>query len=118
MTVIKPEPRPCNGCGAEPGERHRDWDDIARCRSTGWQLIQCEGTLHEFEGRKYGEHAGPCGPDIWDGAFPGVTECHELGLFTNANSIWGATEDLNEMTRMAAQGVLVWDTETEKWVKN
>jgi len=108
---------PCNHCGAEPGERHRKWDDIARCRSTGWQLIQCEGELHEYNGREYGEHEGPCGPDIWDGYWPGTKVCRELGWFTAPDSIWGEMEDLNRLAAACARGELVWSREVEEWVK-
>jgi hypothetical protein len=103
--------RPCRQCGAEPGERHREWDDLARCRSTGQQLIQCEGQFHEFGGREYGEHEGPCGPDIWDGEYPGVKECREYGIYTAPDSIWGVKEDLNTLAVTST-----WDAENERYV--
>jgi len=116
MTLELPPLRSCNQCGAEPGERHRDWDDIALCRSTGHQLIQCEGEIHLFKGREYGEHEGECGPDIWDGRYPGITECHQLGLFTRPDSIWGESEDLNALSRLMSLGKVIWDKNVEKWV--
>ena len=102
--------RPCNGCGAEPGERHRSWDDIARCRSTGVQLIQCEGELHEYKGVEYGVHEGECGPDVWDGEYPGVKQCRELGLYRH-DSIFGVTEDLNKLIMHSD-----WDPTTERYI--
>jgi hypothetical protein len=110
--------RPCNQCGAEPGERHRDWDDIARCRSTGYQLIQCEGELHEYNGVEYGQHEGPCGPDIWDGEYPGVKQCRELGWYTTTRDYFTGeeriTEDLNRLYGSFAK----WDREAERFIIN
>lgn len=112
MTIIpgRGEPRNCNQCGAKPGERH-DWCDIARCRSTGQQLLQCGGELHEYNGREYGEHDGPCEPDVWDGWYPGTTECYEYGLFTAPDSIWGPGPDLNTLIIRSR-----WDAENERYV--
>lgn len=98
--------RPCNGCGAEPGERHRDYDDLARCRSTGNQLIACEGELHEFKGNWYGIHEGPCGPDVWDGEYPGVKQCREFGLYTASGN-----EDLNRLYEFS-----IWDNIHERLI--
>lgn len=111
--------RDCRQCGAAPGERHRPIElgdgshaycDLARCRQTGTQLIQCEGELHEFKGRWYGEHEGDCGPDVWDGEYPGVKQARELGLFTDHLGM-GLTEDLNELV-----GNSDWDAEKERYV--
>ena len=101
--------KPCNHCGAEPGEVHRDWDDIARCRATGNQLIQCGGELHTYKGIEYGEHEGECGPDIWDGEWPGEKDCRRYGIYTDADSFWGVGPDLNFL---AIYGT--WDPKTQK----
>lgn len=108
--------KPCPHCQAEPGERHREWDDIARCRSTGNQLIQCGGEEHEYNGRWYGDHDGPCGPDIWDGEWPGTKQCRELGwfkemsIFHTGEKYMGA--DLNRLISSATG----WDPQTERYV--
>jgi hypothetical protein len=101
----------CRQCGAKPGERHREWDDLARCRSTGRQLIQCEGELHEYHGVQYGEHEGPCGPDVWDGEYPGVKACRRFGFYTVIDG--EETEDLN---RLNSTSEVVWDRFDENFV--
>jgi hypothetical protein len=93
------ENTPCNHCGAEPGEIHREWDDIARCHESGRQLISCWD-------REYHE----CSPDVWDGEWPGVKRCRELGLFTAPDSFWGVTEDLNTLFSRG-----VWNKETQQF---
>lgn len=108
--------RPCNGCGAQPGQRHLYWDDLARCRSTGLQLIQCQGELHEYLGVSYGEHKGACGPDIWDGEYPGVKFCRAMGWYTDPLSVYGVTEDLNFLAVAAARGLVMWDRDQETYV--
>lgn len=101
---------PCQ-CGAEPGEPHREWDDVARCKSTGRQLITCEGELHEYNGREYGEHDGECGPDIWDGEWPGTKQCRKYGLYINRPEFGGWTEDLNALYAYGR-----WDRELQQLV--
>ena len=49
----------------------------------------------------------------WTGTWPGVLECQILGWYTDKNSIWGETEDLNKYTMAVATGQLVWDKENE-----
>lgn len=115
--VTVEENSPCPQCGAEPGERHRDWDDIVRCAVTGSQFISCEGGsefLFELAGGKEGEyvHDHECKPDVWDGEWPGVKACREFGWYTSEDSIWGFGEDLNSLTTRAK-----WNPETEKWEK-
>lgn len=109
--------KPCHHCDAEPGERHRDWDDIARCRVTGRQLISCEGGsefLFELTGGVEGAyvHDHVCSPDIWDGEWPGVKACREFGWYTDPDSIWGESEDLNRLVTHA-----VWNPTTEQMEK-
>jgi hypothetical protein len=110
------ENSPCHHCGAEPGERHRDWDDIARCAVTGQQLISCKGGnefLHEISGKPGPYiHDHECKPDIWDGEWPGVKACREFGWFTDPNSEFKGREDLNRLTLGA-----IWNPETEKYEK-
>lgn len=109
--------RPCNQCGAEPGEHHRGWDDIARCRSTGGQLIQCEGELHEYNGREYGYHEGPCGPDIWDGEYPGVKKCRELGWYTQSRDfLTGEMRTVEDLNRLYGAGEVYWNADIEDFV--
>lgn len=107
----------CPDCGAEPGEQHQFGCDVARCTATGEQFIQCEGELHTYHGREYGEHVGICQPTIWTGEWPGNEECRELGLWCYWGPPWtpcdadhpGAVADLNTLTRMAMNGKLRWD---------
>lgn len=120
MTTQKGTPeenKPCHHCGAEPGERHRDWDDIARCARTGYQLISCEGGsafLFEINGGAEDGyvHDHVCSPDIWDGEWPGKKACREFGLYCPTGSEFEGQEDLNRLMWYAD-----WDSSTEKWVK-
>lgn len=66
-----------------------------------------------FNGRWYGEHDGPCEPDIWDGEFPGTKACRKYNLYTEPDSIWGLTEDLNKLFSNCS-----WDPETESYEYN
>lgn len=92
--------RPCSQCDAEPGERHREIDDLTRCRFTGIQVWMCAVAMHT------------CEPDIWDGEYPGVKECREYNLYTAPDSFWGVTEDLNTLAM-----ITVWDSFEEKYIK-
>lgn len=94
------ENRPCNQCEAEPGEQHREWDDIARCRISGIQGIQCD-KRHNHQ------------PDTWDGEYPGTKACREFGWYTSPDSPWGVTEDLN---RLYGAQQAVWNWRKQKWV--
>lgn len=125
MSYELPPPRACS-CGAEPGTRHFEGCDVARCKSTGAQLCQCGGEHHEYHGRWYGEHDGACGPDIWSGHWPGDIEAVERGWFSYfappgvaGRRPWircgpdhpGATPDLNRVPLE-----LKWDPATERYV--
>jgi len=84
----------CGDCGVAAGEMHQPGCDVARCKNCGWQDI--------------GAHAGHC-PDnrpstIWTGRWPGEVEVEEYGL-----------KDLNEMASLAAQGLMRWDRDAERW---
>ncbi len=114
------ENRNCPQCDAKPGEVHRDWDDIARCKYTGIQLIQCGWSYDDEEDIDYNREqqeryltlheACVCKPDVWDGEYPGVKRCRELGLFTEPNSPWGVTEDLNKLHSSCK-----WNSETQQF---
>lgn len=99
----------CTQCVAVIGERHDSDCGIGKCRQTGVQYIQCYGELHEFNGKEYGEHDGLCEPTRWGGEYPGVAECREYNLYTEPDSFWGVTEDLNTLF-----GYGTWDKETER----
>lgn len=121
--------RPCNGCGAEPGEQHRDWDDIARCALSGVQAIQCSGEddePHPLDVEDYGSleawreehffyHPGKCELSTWDGEYPGVKAARKYGMFTYhrlySETTGEVTEDLNSLHQIAD-----WDVESQDYV--
>lgn len=118
----------CPDCAVEPGVRHQDGCDVARCTATGEQHLGCPGELHAHDGREYGEHEGRCQPEIWGGRWPGELECEEFGLFVTKESVIGPPwfikcgpdhpdrrADLNELSRMACTGELEWNG--ERWIK-
>ena len=120
----------CPDCQVEPGTRHENGCDIARCKVTGQQHFQCEGEEHSFKGRVYGEHPGECLPTLWTGRWPGDEECEEFGLFVTMESVkappWfikcgpdhpDRTPDLNELGLMAAKGEVAWDSDRERYMK-
>jgi hypothetical protein len=81
----------CGDCGATPGQSHLPGCDVARCKNCGWQALSCDCEA---------EHT------VWTGQWPGQAEVTEYGL-----------TDLNELASMAAQGLLHWDREAERWSK-
>lgn len=111
--------RPCNDCGVPVGTPHQQGCDVARCTVTGHQRIQCEGELHVYNGREYGEHEGACGDDIWTGAWPGVIACAALGWWC-VGPPWracspdhpDASPDLNRLAVEAR-----WNPATQRYVK-
>lgn len=103
------KPENCYDCGMAPGEQHEYGCDWARCVTTGGQWIQCEGELHEYNGREYSEHEGPCAPTTHTGYFPGVLECREYGLYTSSDSFCGKTEDLNTLYAYGK-----WDSDAQR----
>lgn len=111
----------CPECGVDPGLRHEDGCDVARCSATGEQWIQCGGELHMFSGREYGEHEGQCLPDIWTGTWPGEAEAIEFGWYVYFDHGWhqctadhpGAEPDLNRINA----AYLTWDRARERWVR-
>lgn len=56
----------CPDCQVSPGIPHIDGCDVARCRATGVQRLQCD--------------CGKCRSEIWTGMWPGVQECYEKKL--------------------------------------
>lgn len=112
--------RPCNDCGAQPGQTHDEGCDIARCMNTGQQRIQ-----HECGPHCHTCTCTPCDPDTWTGEWPGVAECRALGWWSyfgpdhgQPGTGWirctadhpGATPDLN---RLQVEGV--WDPQAKTW---
>lgn len=92
--------RDCGDCGVTPGQMHEENCDVARCKNCGMQLLL---------------HSGCEEPEntLWTGIWPGVVECRVLGWYTDENSFWGRTEDLNRYVRALVRGELVWDRENE-----
>jgi hypothetical protein len=82
----------CGDCAVAPGQQHQLGCDVARCTACGWQYIGCECSLSE--------------PTTWTGRWPGEVEVEEYGL-----------KDLNELASLAAQGLLHWDSDTERWCR-
>ncbi|MFA7264794.1 MAG: hypothetical protein WC054_00540 [Candidatus Nanopelagicales bacterium] len=77
----------CPDCGVEPGSRHVDGCDVARCVICGGQAF-CHGD--EIE-EKDGSFILMCEnvfepiPEenqIWTGWWPGIEECEEFGWFS------------------------------------
>jgi hypothetical protein len=102
----------CSDCQVPAGTRHEAFCDWARCKATGVQQVQCEGELHEFKGREYGEHEGECIPSIFTGYYNMELEAAEYGWYTAPDSIWGRMPDLN---RVAIE--CNWDPDLERYVK-
>lgn len=112
MELLADEDINCHHCGAEPGEAHRVWDDIARCYISGQQLISCEEYwLFDDDDNEYPNPDHRCHPSIWDGDWPGVKQCQRYGLINDPWSFWGATEDLNTLNSAGK-----WDIETQQHI--
>jgi hypothetical protein len=101
--VIGQEKTSCPDCGVDPGQRHLEGCDVARCSMCGVQLLSCEKHLD-------------AAPDVWTGHWPGVLECEERGWYTRFDSSrggWtpcskddpGAIPDLNRWTYFRHSGV-------------
>jgi hypothetical protein len=110
----------CRQCNAAVGEEH-DWCSIARCKTTGQQLIQCPGEEHEYKGRIYGEHEGECGPNRYDGYWAGYREAIERGWYSKLvpGQGWQRTtaddpEGSPDLNRVAIE--LEWSPELQRMV--
>ena len=119
MAFQKREMNRCPDCQVAASDKHRPGCDVARCKLTGWQALQCEEDHPEEE----------CFGTVWTGQWPGNIECQEFGWYSyfmpNGNPSWrsctpdypGAVEDLNRLSMAHAKGELIWDIEKERLVK-
>lgn len=99
----------CPDCAVPPGTIHQDGCDIARCRLTGQQRLQCDHVKED-----------DCGT-VWTGEWPGVVECRELGWYVRLVPGRGwmpcapedeeATEDLHRLAVTHR-----WDFENQRMV--
>jgi hypothetical protein len=64
----KEKPRRCPDCGVEPGSKHDDNCDVARCTECGGQRLSCDC------------ENGSGDSDTWEGLWPGVKECYQMKL--------------------------------------
>lgn len=134
--------RKCPDCGVEPGARHKGGCDVERCARCGRQALSCN-CVYEVNGidprtmeethpeiysdgatdemlKKFDDEWG-ARAIIWNGVWPGVSECQEYGWYAKftPGKGWqqcektdeGATEDLNRL-----YSTCVWNVETQKWV--
>lgn len=53
-------------------------------------------------------------PTVWTGEWPGILECREFGWYTDPESVWGETEDLN---RLYTSREVVWSVEQERFIR-
>lgn len=117
MAFQKKEMNRCSDCGVAVGDKHQIGCDVARCKLTGWQALQCDED-HPVE---------ECFGTIWTGLWPGDVECQKLGWYCYFAPYKGwiacdpshpqATEDLNRLVTAHAMGELVWDVEKERLIK-
>lgn len=104
----------CHDCQVFVGEPHEEGCDVARCSVCGGQRLQCEG-----------DQACAAGDGgVWTGEWPGDLECREFDLWSKwTDHGWeettkddpAATEDLNRLVTLAAEGLLDWNG--QRWVK-
>lgn len=83
--------------------------DVTRCKTTGIQMLSCYSDPGET-GRWGLEPDHICEPTNWSGEWPGVKVCRENGWYTDPESIYGYTEDLNSVPSRAR-----WNSELEDW---
>lgn len=106
----------CPDCQVEPGQRHDDNCDVARCTVHGFQWLSCDACYDYDNSILVGNDEAQ--PTIWTGTWPGVVECRELNLYVyDFPGIPGKSEDLNALAMMGRTGELVWDHARELWVR-
>ena len=123
--ALRGEGETCPDCGVEPGTRHLENCDVARCTVCGGQFLQCgqwddEG---EYDPTAPWQHVWPDvwgltdpQPQIWDGTWPGTKEATALSLWCRWGPPWiecsaatpGAMPDLNRLAEMCVKGELRW----------
>lgn len=127
--------RPCPDCAVEPGQVHEPGCDVARCKQTGNQALQCMGEDDvaalvadgdDPEDYEAAQHPGSCLGTTWTGRWPGQVECEELGwwcVFTPGRGFTQVTagtpgfrHDLNRLILAHCTGELVWNIERERLV--
>ena len=89
----------CHQCAAAIGERHDPNCDVGRCSECG--------------GQYFGDSCENSRPTVWTGDWPGVAECREFNLYTEPDSPWGVTEDLNTLI---TDPRFTWDKSLERFV--
>ncbi len=97
-----PEPQDCFKCGVKPDQKHKYMCDWALCKHTGHQFIQCSKDYHVNNN---------CQATIYPGYYHGVIECHEYDLFTDADSFWGISPDLNKLVAISD-----WNVERQRYI--
>ncbi len=75
----------CPDCGVEPGQKHVECCDVARCSTCGGQRLSCS-CEEENE-------------DVWTGIWPGTLEALEQKLICCWNDSKEWMGDLNELAR-------------------
>jgi len=111
----------CPDCQVEPGTRHSEGCDVARCNLHGTQFISCDFCIEYDEDDNEIVLFPDAKPTIWTGAWPNTSECREYGYWTS-NPIWltrgqTRTEDLNSFITDCFRGLFTWNVEQEKWLR-
>lgn len=106
----------CPDCTVKIGEKHKLGCDVTRCKVTGEQLLSCgfdPDCYDEDDLDFYADLIHECEPCVWTGLWPGVKVCQDNGWYTDSNSIFKGTEDLNSVPFRAT-----WNSELEDWEAN
>ena len=125
--------RPCRDCGVPIGQPHSDGCDVPICLWTGIQRLQCDGlddpcdcedangySVEGYTIHTCGQQLHDCGRQIWNGVWPGYSECIEYGWFTWFQPPWHecgpehpqAVPDLTRLHRSCD-----WDRIRGRWVR-